>query len=131
MNLVLSLSLVCDSRGIQTHNLLIRSQMLYSVELGSLVSKMRVQRYTIILNTEYVMRNYFLPLTIFKHSFISHRPSDFSSIASFFPLHCYAVLPRIVCLAVRRADTAVPHSEQDSHEDTYIRRNSPILSSAM
>ena len=25
----------CDSRGIQTHNLLIRSQMLYSVELGS------------------------------------------------------------------------------------------------
>ena len=26
----------CDSRGIQTHNLLIRSQMLYSVELGSL-----------------------------------------------------------------------------------------------
>ena len=24
-----------DSRGIQTHNLLIRSQMLYSVELGS------------------------------------------------------------------------------------------------
>ena len=25
-----------DSRGIQTHNLLIRSQMLYSVELGSL-----------------------------------------------------------------------------------------------
>ena len=28
--------LFCDSRGIQTHNLLIRSQMLYSVELGSL-----------------------------------------------------------------------------------------------
>ena len=28
--------LVRDSRGIQTHNLLIRSQMLYSVELGSL-----------------------------------------------------------------------------------------------
>ena len=26
-----------DSRGIQTHNLLIRSQMLYSVELGSLI----------------------------------------------------------------------------------------------
>ena len=30
------LILFCDSRGIQTHNLLIRSQMLYSVELGSL-----------------------------------------------------------------------------------------------
>ncbi len=29
----------CDSRGIQTHNLLIRSQMLYSVELGSLISE--------------------------------------------------------------------------------------------
>ena len=29
--------LLCDSRGIQTHNLLIRSQMLYSVELGSLL----------------------------------------------------------------------------------------------
>ena len=28
-------SLFCDSRGIQTHNLLIRSQMLYSIELGS------------------------------------------------------------------------------------------------
>ena len=31
------LLLSCDSRGIQTHNLLIRSQMLYSVELGSLL----------------------------------------------------------------------------------------------
>ncbi len=31
-----------DSRGIQTHNLLIRSQMLYSVELGSLLI-LRVQ----------------------------------------------------------------------------------------
>ena len=31
-------SLSSDSRGIQTHNLLIRSQMLYSVELGSLLS---------------------------------------------------------------------------------------------
>ena len=30
------ISILCDSRGIQTHNLLIRSQMLYSVELGSL-----------------------------------------------------------------------------------------------
>ena len=29
---------LCDSRGIQTHNLLIRSQMLYSVELGSLLN---------------------------------------------------------------------------------------------
>ena len=47
MNLVLSLSLVCDSRGIQTHNLLIRSQMLYSVELGSLLLELRVQRYTV------------------------------------------------------------------------------------
>ncbi len=27
---------LCDSCGIQTHNLLIRSQMLYSVELRSL-----------------------------------------------------------------------------------------------
>ena len=32
------LLLFCDSRGIQTHNLLIRSQMLYSVELGSLAA---------------------------------------------------------------------------------------------
>ena len=29
-------SLSCDSGGIQTHNLLIRSQMLYSVELRNL-----------------------------------------------------------------------------------------------
>ena len=28
----------CDPRGIQTHNLLIRSQMLYSVELGDLLA---------------------------------------------------------------------------------------------
>ena len=33
-----------DSRGIQTHNLLIRSQMLYSVELGSLIAYLRVQK---------------------------------------------------------------------------------------
>gem|GEM_PF-6432635 len=40
--------LSCDSRGIQTHNLLIRSQMLYSVELGSrpfLKSCAKVQRF--------------------------------------------------------------------------------------
>ena len=30
-----------DSHGIQTHNLLIRSQMLYSVELGSQVEQLR------------------------------------------------------------------------------------------
>ena len=35
----------CDPRGIQTHNLLIRSQMLYSVELGDLPFGLRVQRY--------------------------------------------------------------------------------------
>ena len=39
----------CDSRGIQTHNLLIRSQMLYSVELGSLISFKRVQRYALFV----------------------------------------------------------------------------------
>ena len=38
-----------DSRGIQTHNLLIRSQMLYSVELGSLISFKRVQRYGLFM----------------------------------------------------------------------------------
>gem|GEM_PF-5166688 len=36
MNFFLLFCFPCDSRGIQTHNLLIRSQMLYSVELGSL-----------------------------------------------------------------------------------------------
>ena len=40
---------LCDSGGIQTHNLLIRSQMLYSVELRNLswhlISELRVQRY--------------------------------------------------------------------------------------
>ena len=35
MNFFLLFCFPCDSRGIQTHNLLIRSQMLYSVELGS------------------------------------------------------------------------------------------------
>ena len=42
---------LCDSGGIQTHNLLIRSQMLYSVELRNLswrlISELRVQRYNI------------------------------------------------------------------------------------
>ena len=41
-----SLLTLRDSRGIQTHNLLIRSQMLYSVELGSHpFLHLRVQRY--------------------------------------------------------------------------------------
>ncbi len=39
-----------DSGGIQTHNLLIRSQMLYSVELRNLVPVLRVQRYTLFSN---------------------------------------------------------------------------------
>ena len=42
---------LCDSGGIQTHNLLIRSQMLYSVELRNLswrlISQLRMQRYYI------------------------------------------------------------------------------------
>ena len=42
---------LCDSGGIQTHNLLIRSQMLYSVELRNLswrlISELRMQRYYI------------------------------------------------------------------------------------
>ena len=33
VNFARSLPFACDSGGIQTHNLLIRSQMLYSVEL--------------------------------------------------------------------------------------------------
>ena len=37
-------SLICDFAGIQTRNLLIRSQMLYSVELRSHISELRVQR---------------------------------------------------------------------------------------
>ena len=41
----IEVSFSCDSRGIQTHNLLIRSQMLYSVELGSLAFVLRLQRY--------------------------------------------------------------------------------------
>lgn len=43
------LTFSCDSGGIQTHNLLIRSQMLYSVELRNqsfaFISELRVQRY--------------------------------------------------------------------------------------
>ena len=46
--------LLCDSGGIQTHNLLIRSQMLYSVELRNLpwllISDLRMQRYVLFLN---------------------------------------------------------------------------------
>ena len=40
---------LCDSAGIQTRNLLIRSQMLYSVELQSHAFRKRLQRYHFIL----------------------------------------------------------------------------------
>ena len=48
-----------DSRGIQTHNLLIRSQMLYSVELGSLIPVKRVQRYVLFSKPPNIFHNFF------------------------------------------------------------------------
>ena len=60
-NLIL---LSCDSGGIQTHNLLIRSQMLYSVELRSLRAfcfVLRVQSYYIFLK----LQNFFDVFFIF------------------------------------------------------------------
>ena len=53
--------MLCDSYRIQTCNLLIRSQMLYSVELRSLfesrflISQKRLQRYTFFS----VLKNFF------------------------------------------------------------------------
>ena len=58
--------LSCDSRGIQTHNLLIRSQMLYSVELGSLAFVLRLQRYDYFLEPP----NFFL-IFFKKSSFLA------------------------------------------------------------
>ena len=67
-------SLLCDSGGIQTHNLLIRSQMLYSVELRNLpwllrndfidrslyfISDLRVQRYGVFLKPPNFFRLFF------------------------------------------------------------------------
>ena len=40
----MQVSSFCDSGGIQTHNLLIRSQMLYSVELRNLRSRFAVAK---------------------------------------------------------------------------------------
>ena len=74
----LSPFLVCDSRGIQTHNLLIRSQMLYSVELGShplaffsqavgLISELRVQRYGHFLKLPNFSSTFFIQILIFAN----------------------------------------------------------------
>ena len=62
-----------DSRGIQTHNLLIRSQMLYSVELGSRSAflQKRVQRYGVLLKQP----NKFL--TFFKKSCLYYAYQGF------------------------------------------------------
>ena len=49
----------CDSRGIQTHNLLIRSQMLYSVELGSLPFCFAVAKVHTFYGTAKLFRNFF------------------------------------------------------------------------
>lgn len=67
--LVLILS---DSDRIQTCNLLIRSQMLYSVELRSHISELRVQRYGFIFNLQNI-RGLFLKITWFLIS-ILHIP---------------------------------------------------------
>ena len=52
----------CDSGGIQTHNLLIRSQMLYSVELRSLRAfcfVLRVQSYCFFLKPQNIFAIFF------------------------------------------------------------------------
>ena len=59
------LILFCDSRGIQTHNLLIRSQMLYSVELGSLPSCFAVAKVHIFSLTAKNFRRFFQLFIIF------------------------------------------------------------------
>ena len=48
-----------DSGGIQTHNLLIRSQMLYSVELRNHVPYLRVQRYGLFLKQPNFLGDFF------------------------------------------------------------------------
>ena len=55
----LSIHLFCDSRGIQTHNLLIRSQMLYSVELGSLRSLFAGAKVHTFFGTTKLFRQFF------------------------------------------------------------------------
>ena len=48
-----------DSAGIQTRNLLIRSQMLYSVELRSHTSQKRVQRYAFLFVLPNILQTFF------------------------------------------------------------------------
>ena len=60
----LSIHLFCDSRGIQTHNLLIRSQMLYSVELGSLRSLFAGAKVHTFFGTTKLFRQFFQKIMI-------------------------------------------------------------------
>ena len=53
------ISFFCDSRGIQTHNLLIRSQMLYSVELGSHPFRFAVAKVHTFYGTAKLLANFF------------------------------------------------------------------------
>ena len=65
-------SLSSDSRGIQTHNLLIRSQMLYSVELGSHPFRFAVAKVRIIFGTTKFSSYFFA-----KNCFYGPLPTSF------------------------------------------------------
>ena len=57
---LITFSSSCDSRGIQTHNLLIRSQMLYSVELGSHPFRFAVAKVRTFYGTAKLFTTFFL-----------------------------------------------------------------------
>ncbi len=72
--------ILSDSDRIQTCNLLIRSQMLYSVELRSHISELRVQRYGTFLN----LQNFWVFFLRFISIFLCF-PSSESFFSLFFP----------------------------------------------
>jgi hypothetical protein len=49
------MAFVCDSDRIQTCNLLIRSQMLYSVELQSRIAGAKISIFSVMANSQFLL----------------------------------------------------------------------------
>ena len=66
-----------DPGRIQTCNLLIRSQMLYSVELRDLVSCLTMQKYCFFSNVQNFVELFFEKKVKFllKKTFVEHKPA--------------------------------------------------------
>ena len=73
-----SIEFLCDPDRIQTCNLLIRSQMLYSVELRDRVSCLTMQKYNNFYNLQNIWKLFFKKISFFyskKRSLNINHPS--------------------------------------------------------